>query len=62
MSFDIECSSYGKFPKSENDPIITIGITCKLHNKNNIQHKVILQLDDCEQIINTDLYVFKTEK
>lgn len=32
MSFDIECSSYGKFPTADKDPVITIGITCKDHN------------------------------
>lgn len=28
LSFDIECSSYGKFPTPERDPVITIGLTC----------------------------------
>ena len=36
MSFDIECSSYGKFPIAEKDPIITIGIACKNHDDINI--------------------------
>lgn len=42
MSFDIECSSYGKFPDAQKDPVITIGITCKNHDDFDIKHKVIL--------------------
>lgn len=62
MSFDIECKAVKGMPKPEENEIITIGVVCKLHNKKIVNHKVIFQLGDCEDIVGTDLYCFKTEE
>lgn len=62
MSFDIECSSHGKFPEPNKNPIITIGIACKIHSKIEMDHKVVLQLGDCEDIYDCDLFTFESEE
>ncbi len=41
MSFDIECSSYGKFPEPSKNPVITIGINCRNHSNDNGNFKVV---------------------
>ena len=61
MSFDIECHSYGKLPSPEKNLVCTIGIVCKDHDKLKDDHKVILQLGDCDEVLGSDLYVFKDE-
>ena len=62
MSFDIECYAKRGFPMPEENPIITIGIYCQNHEKEEEGIRVILQLDTCEPIIDCHLLTFKTEK
>lgn len=62
MSFDIECSSFGKFPDPSKHSVITIGITCKIHKKQDFDHKVVFQLDSCDNLYDSDLYTFETEE
>lgn len=62
LSFDIECSSYGKLPNPEKDPVITIGVVLKLHNEKEESHRILLQLGSCNEIYGCDLYTFNDER
>jgi DNA polymerase delta subunit 1 len=61
MSFDVEVCNPEHFPKSEDDPVITIGFACKLHNSRKEDLKVVFQLDTCDDILDADVHSFKTE-
>jgi DNA polymerase elongation subunit (family B) len=62
MSFDIECYSKRGFPNPESNPVITIGICCTSHDKDDQTNKIVLQLDSCEPIPECQLLTFGSEK
>jgi DNA polymerase elongation subunit (family B) len=62
LSFDIECYSQRGFPNAENNPVITIGICCTEHDKDDEITKIVLQLGTCEAIPDCHLFTFKDER
>ena len=64
-SFDIECmSGDGSFPLAtrETDQIIQIGITFSNYGNVEITKKIIIVLNTCDQIVDTEVYECKTEQ
>lgn len=61
MSFDIECYSQRGFPNPESNPVITIGICCMSHDKDEQVTKLVLQLGSCEAIPESQLVTFSSE-
>jgi DNA polymerase elongation subunit (family B) len=63
-SFDLECKSGdGTFPQAtrEEDKIIQIGITFNNYGNSEINKRIMISLNTCDQINNTDIYECKTE-
>ena len=64
-SFDLECKSGdGSFPQAtrEADKIIQIGMTFNLYGNSDITKRIMISLNTCDQIQNTDVYECKTEQ
>lgn len=62
LSFDIEACNPSHFPNPEEDPVITIGVSCKLHNSKKEDHKVVFQLNSCDDIVDTEVLTYEDEK
>lgn len=64
-SFDLECKSIdGSFPQAcrEGDKIIQIGMTFNKYGSNKITKKIIISLNTCDDIIDTEVISVETEK
>ena len=64
-SFDLECKSGdGTFPQAtrEEDRIIQIGMTFSLYGSSDITKKIMISLNTCDSIPDTDVYECKTEQ
>lgn len=61
LSFDIEVENTVGFPTPDKNRVITIGIVCKRHSKNDECRRVVLQLDSCEPIFDTLVLTFDKE-
>lgn len=61
LSFDIECVSKKGFPSAQLHPIITIGITGKVHTSKKEEFKIILQLKECSDVSGSMLRCFEDE-
>lgn len=62
MSFDIECYSKRGFPKPDTHPVITIGVCCTDHDKDDQLTKLVLQMGSCEAIPDCHLITFDKEE
>jgi DNA polymerase delta subunit 1 len=62
LSYDIECYSESyKFPKSDKDPIINIGLTINNIGDDTITNKIIITLDTCNDIDDIKVISCSTE-
>jgi DNA polymerase delta subunit 1 len=61
MSFDIECASERGFPQPNRDPVITIGVGCKLHTSKKEDYRILLQLKETMPVSGATLHCFEDE-